>query len=186
MRTLFFSAAVAIAATTAASSPAGAGLVTIGNSTARDCYEAAVARSADRNSFYHCDIALDQEALSRKDKAATLVNRGALYLRGHNYRSAGRDFNAALRTDSTNAEAWLNLAIISLQQGGSSDAMPMIEKSLTLNTVRQALAYYSRAIANERMGRVRAAYDDLQRAHSLAPDWREPTEDLKRYQVRRR
>ena len=185
MRTLFLSAAVAIAAT-AASSPAGAGLVTIGNSTARDCYEAAVARSADRNSFNHCDIALDQEALSRKDKAATLVNRGALYLRGHNYRSAGRDFDAALKTDSNNAEAWLNLAIIRLQQGGSSEAMPMIEKSLALNTVRQALAYYSRAIANERMGRVRAAYDDLQRAHSLAPEWREPTEDLKRYQVRRR
>ena len=66
MRSLFLSAAVAIAAT-AASSPAGAGLVTIGNSTARDCYEAAVARSADRNSFNHCDIALDQEALSRKE-----------------------------------------------------------------------------------------------------------------------
>ena len=185
MKTLSLSAAVAIAATVA-STPAGAGLISIGNSTARDCYEAAIARSADRNSFSHCDIALDQEGLSPQDRAATLVNRGALYLRGHNYRSAGRDFDAALRSDSNNAEAWLNLAIVRLQQGGSSEAMPMIEKSLALNTVRQALAYYSRAIANERMGRVRAAYDDLQRAHSLAPTWREPTEDLKRYQVRRR
>ena len=114
MKTLFLSAAVALAVT-AASSPAWAGSVSIGNSTARDCYEAAINRSADRNGFYHCNLALDQEALSPQDRAATLVNRGALYLRGHDYRSAGRDFDAALKTDSTNAEAWLNLAIVSLQ-----------------------------------------------------------------------
>ena len=185
MKTLFYSAALALAATVA-SSPAGAGSVSIGNSTAKDCYEAAIARSADRNSFYHCNLALEQEALTPADRAATLVNRGALHLRGHNYRSAGRDFDAALKSDSNNAEAWLNLAIVDLQQGGASDAMPMIEKSLTLNTARPALAYYSRSIANERMGRIRAAYSDLQRAHELAPKWREPLEDLKRYQVRRR
>ena len=185
MKTLFLSAAVAVAVA-AASSPAGAGTISIGNSTAHDCYEAAIARSADRNSFYHCNLALDQEALSDRDRAATLVNRGALYLRGHNYYSAGRDFDAALRSDSNNAEAWLNLAIVNLQQGGSTEALPMIEKSFALNTDRQALAFYSRSIANERMGRVRAAYNDLQRAHELAPQWREPTEDLKRYQVNRR
>lgn len=185
MKTLFLTAALVIGAT-AASAPALAGSVSIGNSTARDCYEAAVNRSADTNSFYHCNLALEQEAMTTQDRAATLVNRGALYLRGHNYRSAGRDFDAALRSDSNNAEAWLNLAIVNLQQGGSTEAMPMIEKSLALNTERQALAYYSRSIANERMGRVRAAYEDLQRAHDLAPGWREPLEDLKRYQVRRR
>ncbi len=185
MKTLFLSAAVVLTAA-AASTPAGAGSISIGNSTARDCYEAAIARSADRNSFYHCNLALDQEALTPQDRAATLVNRGALFLRGHNYRSAGRDFDQALKSDSNNAEAWLNLAIVDLQQGGSSNAMPMIEKSLALNTGRQALAYYSRAIANERLGHLMAAYTDLRHAHDLAPEWREPKEDLKRYQVRPR
>ncbi len=185
MRTLFLTAAVALLATSA-STPAGAGSVSIGNSTARDCYEAAIARSSDTNSFNHCNLALYQEALSPQDRAATLVNRGALYLRDHNYRSAGRDFDAALKSDSNNAEAWLNLAIVSLQQGGSTAAMPLIEKSLSLKTDRQALAYYSRAIAFERMGQIRAAYADLRRAHDLAPAWREPSEDLKRYQVRPR
>lgn len=185
MRTLFLSVSVAVAAT-ATPTPAAAGSISIGNSTARDCYEAAIARSADTTSFYHCNLALYQEALTPQDRAATLVNRGALYLRGHNYRSAGRDFDMALKSDSNNAEAWLNLAIVNLQQGGSSDAMPMIEKSLALNTGRQALAFYSRAIANERMGHIRAAYTDLRHAHDLAPTWREPMEDLKRYQVRPR
>ena len=190
MKTLFLSAAVAVAATalaaTAASSPAWAGSVSIGNSTARDCYEAAIARSADRISFYHCNLALDQEALDAQDRAATLVNRGVLYLRNRNYRSARRDFDAALKTDVNNAEAWLNLAIASLQQGGGGDTLPLIDKSLALNTARPALAYYSRSIAHERTGNVRAAYNDLRRAQELAPDWNAPAEDLKRYQVSRR
>lgn len=186
MKTLFLSAVVAVAATATAVSPASAGSVSIGNSTARDCYEAAIARSADRNSFYHCNLALDREGLNAQDRAATLVNRGVLYLRNHNYRSAGRDFDAALKADANNAEAWLNMAIASLQQGGGGDTLPLIEKSLALNTARPALAYYSRSIAHERVGNVRAAYNDLRRAQELAPKWSAPAEDLKRYQVRRR
>lgn len=185
MKTLVVPAAILIAGIVA-SSPASAGSVSIGNSTARDCYEAAIARSADRNSFYHCNLALDQEALTTQDRAATLVNRGVLYLRGRQYRSAGRDFDAALKADANNAEAWLNLAIASLQQGGGGDTLPMIEKSLALNTARPALAYYSRSIAHERQGNIRAAYNDLRRAVELAPKWSAPAEDLKRYQVRRR
>lgn len=185
MKALFLSAAVAVAATVSVS-PAFAGTVAIGNSTARDCYEAANNRTADRNSFYHCNLALDQEGLDAFDRAATLNNRGALYLRSRNYRSAGRDFNAALKFNANNAEAWLNMAIVGLQQGGAAETLPMIEKSLALNTSRPALAYYSRSIAHERAGNIRAAYNDLKRAVELAPDWNAPAEDLKRYQVRRR
>ncbi|MEO8142460.1 MAG: hypothetical protein ABI617_07360 [Sphingomicrobium sp.] len=185
MKTLFYSAALAVAATLSAS-PAIAGTVAIGNSTAKDCYEAAISRIADRNSFYHCNLALDQEGLDAQDRAATLNNRGALYLRNRNYRSAGRDFDSALKFNASNAEAWLNRAIVSLQQGGDAEALPWIEKSLALDTVRPALAYYSRSIAYERVGNIRAAYNDLRRAVELAPDWSAPREDLKRYQVRGR
>ena len=185
MNIRFLSVAVAAAGATALS-PAVAGSISIGGSTAKDCYEAAIARSTDRNSFYHCNLALDQEGLGPQDRAATLVNRGVLYLRGHNYRSAGRDFDAALKSDANNAEAWLNMAIARLQQGGGGDTLPLIDKSLALNTVRPALAYYSRSIAHERAGNVRAAYNDLRRAQQLAPAWKAPAEDLKRYQVSRR
>lgn len=183
MKTLFH--AVALVAVSTATS-AVAGTVAIGNSTARDCYEAAISRIADRYSFYHCDLALDQEGLDSRDRAATLNNRGALHLRNRNYRSAGRDFDAALRSDANNAEAWLNTAIVALQQGGAGETLPMIDKSLALNTTRQALAYYSRSIAHERTGNLRAAYSDLRRAADLAPDWAAPREDLRRYQVIRR
>jgi len=178
-------AAVAVAASTW-SSPALAGSISIGSSPARDCYEAAIARTDDRNSFNHCNLALEQEPLTTQNRAATLVNRGVLYLRGHNYRSADSDFDAALRANSNNAEAWLNKAIATLQQGGGGDTLPLIDKSLALNTVRPALAYYSRSIAHERSGNFRAAYTDLRRAQELEPDWNLPAKELKRFQVRRR
>ena len=181
-----FTAAVAGFAGVTAMIPAEAGTVTAGNSMARDCWQAAVARDYDRNAFYHCNQALEHEGLDAQNRAATLVNRGVLHMRNRNYASAQRDFDRAIAADASNAEAYLNIAIARLRQNDSAAAMPMIEKALALNTREQALAYYSRAIVHERTGNYRAAYNDLVRARDLAPDWDEPAEDLKRYVVRRR
>jgi tetratricopeptide (TPR) repeat protein len=179
MKTLFASAALV------AAFPAVAGTVSIGNSLARDCYEAAVGRDHDRNAFNHCEMALRLESLSDEDRAATLNNRGVLYLRSRNYRAAERDFNAAVALYDRNAEAWLNKAISALRNGAGIETVPMIEKAMALDTERPALAYYSRSIAYERAGRLRAAYNDLLKARELAPRWSAPREDLTRYAVRR-
>ena len=181
-----FTAAVAGLAGVTAMMPAEAGTYSAGNSMARDCWEAAVGRDYDRNAFYHCNMALDEEGLDAQNRAATLVNRGVLYMRNNNHTAARRDFDRAIATDSRNGEAWLNMAISRLRQNESAAALPMIEKALALNTKEQALAYYSRAIVYERAGNLRGAYADLQRARDLAPNWKEPAEDLKRYSVRRR
>ena len=183
MKALFAAAVVA----TTVTMPVSAGTISVGNSLARDCWQAAVARDWDRNALNHCDLALSQEGLDARDKAATLVNRGVIHMRGRNYHAANRDFDRALATDQANAEAWLNKAIAKLQQNEvSTEALPMIERALALNTREQALAYYSRAVHFERTGDVRAAYADLRRARELAPDWDAPAEDLKRYQVVKR
>jgi Tfp pilus assembly protein PilF len=182
-----FTAAVAGLAGVTAMMPAAASTTSIGNSAARDCWQAAEAQDYDRNAIYHCNMALEFEGLDSADRAATLVNRGVLYMRNRNYSMAERDFNRALRTDESNPEAWLNMAISHLRQNeNDASVMPMIEKAIALNTKEQALAYYSRAILHERNGNVRAAYADYKRAQQLAPDWDEPAEDLKRYQVVRK
>jgi Tfp pilus assembly protein PilF len=130
---------------------------------------------------------LEQEGLDSADRAATLVNRGVLHMRNRDYRMAERDFGRALRTDESNPEAWLNMAISHLRQNeNDTSVLPMIEKAIALNTKEQALAYYSRAILNERNGNIRQAYADYQKALALAPDWDEPAEDLRRYKVVRK
>jgi tetratricopeptide (TPR) repeat protein len=180
-------AAVAGLAGVTAMNPAEAGTFSVGNSLARDCWQAAEARDYDRNAINHCNLALQQEGLDSSDRAATLVNRGVLYMRNRDYLSARRDFTRAMRTDQNNPEAYLNMAISHLQQNEhDTSVLPWIEKALALNTEEQALAYYSRAIVHERNGNVRQAYYDLKKAHELAPDWDEPARDLERYQVVRR
>jgi Tfp pilus assembly protein PilF len=179
-----FTAAIAGLAGMAAMTPAEAGTFSVGNSFARDCWQAAEARDHDTNAIYHCNLALEQEGLDPANRAATFVNRGVLYMRNRNYNSAERDFNRAMVIDQANPEAWLNMAISHLRQNeNDTSVLPMIEKAIALNTKDQALAYYSRAILNERNGNIRQAYYDYRKAHELAPDWDEPTADLLRYKV---
>jgi tetratricopeptide (TPR) repeat protein len=132
-------------------------------------------------------MALEFEALDAPNKAATLVNRGVLYMRNRNYSVAERDFQRAMSTNGDNPEAYLNMAISRLRQNeNDTSVMPWIEKAIALNTKDQALAYYSRAILHERNGNVRQAYYDYRKAHELAPDWDEPARDLQRYKVVRK
>jgi tetratricopeptide (TPR) repeat protein len=183
MKSLFTAAIAGLAGVTAMT-PASAGTYSVGNSYALDCYQAAHARDHDTNSLYHCNLALEQEGLDASNRAATLVNRGVLYMRNRNYSSADRDFSRAVATDANNPEAYLNLAISRLQRNeNDTSVMPWIEKALALNTKEQALAYYSRGVLNERNGDIRQAYYDYRKAHELAPDWDEPTRDLERYKV---
>jgi tetratricopeptide (TPR) repeat protein len=183
MKSLFTAAVAGLAGVTAMT-PASAGTYSVGNSYARDCWQAAHARDHDSNALYHCNLALDQEGLDSANRAATLVNRGVLYMRNRDYSSADRDFNRAVSTNDKNPEAYLNLAISRLQRNeNDTSVMPWIEKALALNTEEQALAYYSRGVLNERNGDIRQAYYDYKKAHELAPDWNEPTRDLARYKV---
>ena len=186
MKALFTAAVAGIAGVTAMI-PAGASTFSVGNSSARDCWQAAEANDYDRNAIYHCNLALEQEGLDSANRAATLVNRGILYMRNRNYSQAERDFDRAMRTDESNPEAYLNMAISHLRQNeNDTSVMPLIEKAIALNTEEQALAYYSRAILHERSGNIRQAYYDYKKAHELAPDWDEPAADLQRYKVVRK
>ena len=57
------------------------------------------------------------------------------------------------------------------------------EYAFERNTTRPALAHYGRAIANETMGNLNAAYRDYTAASRIAPEWREPRQELARFRV---
>ena len=164
---------------------AGASVLTIGGGYAEACYNAAEDRDASRTALDTCNRAMTEEGLMRRDQVATHVNRGILYLIRGNVKAAHTDFDAALALDPSEADAWLNKAVVHARFGRSTDALPFVTKALELKTRRPALAYFVRAMALEDGGNVAGAYRDLKKAQALEPKWREPTAELARFQVRR-
>ena len=182
-RKLLLGAAAGIAACTAAA-PASAAVVVLGNSDARMCYEAADSPMAPAaRDIRRCDEALLREALSNYEVVATHVNRGILRLRRGFIDEAISDFDAAIRLDPNQPEAYLNKGAALLRRDNAAEAMTLFTSALERNTSRPAIAHYGRAIANETLGNLNAAYRDYTAASQIAPDWREPRLELARFRV---
>ena len=168
----------------AAATPASASVMVLGNTDARMCFVAAdspmlpAARDIRR-----CDDALNRESLSAYETVATHVNRGILRLRRGNIDAAISDFDRAIALDPNQPEAYLNKGAALLRRENAVDAAGLFTIALERNTTRPALAHYGRAIANETLGNVGAAYRDYTAASRLDPQWREPRLELARFRV---
>ncbi|MDO9489892.1 MAG: hypothetical protein Q7J32_16075 [Sphingomonadaceae bacterium] len=181
---LLLAGAVIVGATLVPTSGAPAAVTVIGSGLARICYEAAESGRATADGFESCDRALSEQALNVRDRAATFVNRGILNMRERRISDAIADYERAIRLKSDLAEAYVNKGIALVHAGGrDSEAVNLISRGLDLNPVRPEIAYYTRGVANEALGRTRAAYDDYRQAAALKPEWAEPKNQLKRFSV---
>ena len=174
-----------LAATLAAVSVPGlASVIVIGNTSARECFEAADSplRPAARD-MAHCDQALRDEALSRHDMVATHVNRGILRLRRGNVPEAIADFDMAIEMDPNQPESYLNKGAALIRLNNPAEALQLFTVALERNTRRPAIAHYGRAIAHEDLGDVRSAYQEYQLASELDPDWDDPRIELRRFRI---
>lgn len=182
-RNLLLAAAAGLAACGFAA-PAAASVVVIGNSDARFCYEAADSPLTPANrDIRRCDEALLRESLSNYEIVATHVNRGILRLRRGLIDAAIADFDQAIALDGNQAEAYLNKGAALMRRNGTAEAVGLFTIALERNTTRPALAHYGRAVANETLGNVSAAYRDYREANRLAPEWNEPRIELTRFRV---
>ena len=176
--------AAACIAACAAAAPASASVVVLGNSNARLCYEAADSpMSPDMRDIRRCDDALLREALSAYEEVATHVNRGILRLRRGMTDEAIADFDRAIALDPNQPEAYLNKGAALLRRDNAAEAMTLFTIALERNTTRPAIAHYGRAIANENLGNLNAAYRDYTEASRIAPNWNEPRQELTRFRV---
>lgn len=167
--------------------PADAAVTILGGGLGRECYLAAELKREYRTSIEVCERALSFENLSRRDRAATLVNRGIVHMQARDLDRAIVDYESAIRLDPQLAESHINLGIALLHRGGrDADAIAALTSGLDLGPIRPEVAYYSRAVAHEISGNVRAAFEDYQAAAAAKPDWAEPIEQLKRFSVERR
>ena len=175
---------VAAAVLAACAAPAGASVFVIGSTDARLCFEAADSPlSPQTRDIRRCDNALTQEALSSYEVVATHVNRGILRLRRGLVDESVEDFDAAIRINPEQPEAYLNKGAALIQRQNPTEAVQLFTVALQHNTSRPAVAHYGRAVANEQLGNVREAYQDYRRASELDPDWSAPRVDLQRFRI---
>lgn len=146
------------------------------------CYENARDELSTPQALQQCDGALT-EALRVRDRAGTHVNRGIIHMNRHAYRLALADFDYAIQLAPDLAEGHINRGAALLAQNNYEGAIAAIDRGLALTPEEPARAYYNRAVANEELGNVRAAYADYRRAAELAPAWDMPRTELARFRV---
>ena len=161
--------------------PASAQVMVLGEGPAEACYRAALTGDqGSRSALEDCDKALDG-LLSRKDTAATYVNRGVLLMRKGTFERAIADYEDALAIRPDLPEAHINHGVALFHLQDYTAAKPAYDTALSLGTEREAIARYNRALVFEKLGDLRAAYDDLQAVVALKPDWEQARETLSRY-----
>ncbi len=163
-------------------SPAQAAVSVIGGGNAELCYQAADTGQSPLDYMVYCDEAL-AGALSNTDRAATYVNRGVLKLAINSIDGASADFNASIGLNNKLGEAYVDRGATLIAKKQYAEALADINMGLMLGTKEAHLAYYDRAMADEALGNLQAAYDDYRKALSLQPDFAPASDELKRFKV---
>jgi tetratricopeptide (TPR) repeat protein len=175
------SLSVALAALLAAGS-ASAAVSVLGSSNVNECSAAALSGDARDVDLQACNQALI-EAQTDHAKAGTYVNRGVILLRMKNFDGARADFDSAEKMEPTMGEAIVNRGAALIAQKRYMEGLTEIDRGLALNPEEPEKAYYNRALANEGLDDMRAAYLDYMKALELAPDWDAPRHELARFTV---
>jgi tetratricopeptide (TPR) repeat protein len=164
-------------------------VITTGNAEAAACsthaIEVANERMAPETAVQTCTTALEEEALSRHDRAATRNNRGVLYMTMSDFEDASNDFEAALRDEPMLGESWVNRGAAQVRMGNDREGVASIDKGLALGVSEPWRAYFNRALARENLGDLKGAYQDFVKAAELNPEWAAPKKELTRFTVKK-
>ena len=159
-------------------------VVVLGSSDARICYNSANSdRFGRAGNISVCQRALDDQHLTRHDRAATYVNMGILLSRAGRLPEAFSAYDTAISLRSGLAEAWLNRGIARLGVRDWEEAEADFNQALALGVREPHKAYYHRALALDARERYPEAYADFQQALEIMPGWELPLQELERYQV---
>ena len=176
----------------AAAMPAHAATTMFGASPMVICRDGAAANAsreisipANRDGLANCTAALSDK-LSNADRTATLANRGIIETALGNTDAALADFNQALDRDPQAANVYVNRGAALMKTGQFENARADFDHALQLNADNQAVAYFDRGMANEKLGNLSAAYHDYKWAQNLQPDYKPASVELARFQVDQR
>lgn len=155
----------------------------LGGGLAEACFRSVKAGLADRPVLELCTTALESEALRRRDRAGTYVNRGIVNLRMRSIDPALSDFQRAERLNPLVGEIFVNRGAALISKARFTEAVAEIDRGLTLGIDEPHKAYYNRALAKEGLDDLKGAYLDYRKASELDPTWTAPQNQLARFTV---
>jgi len=166
MRQLFLS--VLVLAVVGPWTPVHAASTVFGDAAAQKCYESARFGGGARGQEA-CDRALRSSRLSKRDRAATLVNRGILLNHQRRVDEAIEDFNAALRLSGPSGEIYLNRGNSNFFRKRIKAALADYTRAIRHRSKDLHIAYFNRGLAYEVLGRFDDARRDYEKALELKP-----------------
>lgn len=174
--------AVAAATLTLAGGAQGA-ITVLGGGLAQACSQQVKLGRADRPLLELCSRSIMEEALRRRDRAGTFVNRGIVSLRMRELDDALSDFRRAENLSPSVGEIFVNRGAALIGKDQYGEALAEIEKGIALGVEEPHKAYYNRAIAREGLDDMKGAYLDYRKAAELEPTWQLPATQLTRFTV---
>ncbi len=167
---------------------ATAAVTVIGGGPAQYCYHVAEfgGSGAPRDAIGVCTRALDQQALSVRDRAATFVNRGIILAGIGETEAALRDYDEGLYLRPDMGEGYVDRGATLIALKRFPEALQDINRGIALNPNNLQIAYYNRAVVYEAMGKFAAAYADYKRAIQIDPSFVLASQQLTRFRVVRR
>ena len=156
----------------------------VGSKIGADCYQAAlISHSYAPSDERVCTDAIKSETISRRDLAATHVNRGIIRMRKAQYDAAVEDYDEAARLRPKLGAIYLNKGAALISAGRLTEAIETLLYSIELETHDIHAAHYNLGLAHEANGDVEAAYYAFQKALELKPDWELAAQQLERFSV---
>jgi len=160
-------------------------VITLGTGQAHECFMHAKTGLQLKEGAVVCSAALEQDVLSKKDRAGTYDNRGVVLDMLGRTDEAARDFHAAITLEPGLGDAYVNLGSMLIKQGQHQAALDQINTGLGLGMSYPHIGYYDRAVAEQMLGHYKDAYYDYKKTLELEPNFAMASERLKDFIVTR-
>jgi tetratricopeptide (TPR) repeat protein len=169
-----------------AAMPAHAADAKAGKSPAASCFDAAQmvshAGALDKDAVSNCTEALSNK-MTAKDRIATLINRGTIEAASGDIKSSLADYGTAIAMNPNMPDIYINRGTALMRAARYEEARASFDQAVSLAGANTHVAYFNRALVEEKLGNIRDAYRDYKRAAALAPDYQPAKTELARFHV---
>jgi tetratricopeptide (TPR) repeat protein len=146
-------------------------------------YGKALPDVANKDALSNCATALSNNKMTAKDRIATLVNRGTIEAASGDVTSSLADYDAALVLNPKMADIFINRGTALMRAARYEEARASFDEAVLLGGTNTYIAYFNRAMAEEKVGNINGASQDYKLALAMAPNYQPAKNELARLQT---